>query len=132
MGKNVDNRSRRLGRQLWVCAMFAVLIPMAAGAQRIESVVAGARLKPDPLLARGSAVRSVGVDEGGSGRAVHMANGALIGAGIGVALGLIASPFLNAQNSDHTEDGMTYVVLPAFGAFFGLIIGGIVGWTRGP
>ncbi|HST07518.1 MAG TPA: hypothetical protein VLJ83_05065, partial [Gemmatimonadaceae bacterium] len=64
--------------------------------------------------------------------AVGMANGALIGAGIGAALGLIASPILNAQSSDHSEDAMTYVVVPAFGAFLGLIVGGIIGWTRAP
>jgi len=61
-----------------------------------------------------------------------MANGALVGAGIGAALGLVAAPIVNAQNSDHTEDAMTYVLLPTFGAFLGLIIGGIVGWTRAP
>jgi hypothetical protein len=55
-----------------------------------------------------------------------------VGAGIGAATGLIASPILNAQNSDHSEDGMTYVVLMSFGAFIGLIAGSIVGWTRGP
>jgi hypothetical protein len=126
------NHLNRLGRRLMAYAAFAILIPTAAGAQLLESVVAGARVKSVPLFSAAPARRSTGIKTSDSGRAVHMANGALIGAGIGVALGLIASPILNAQNSDHTEDGMTYVVLPAFGAFFGLIIGGIVGWSRGP
>jgi gas vesicle protein len=61
-----------------------------------------------------------------------MSHDALVGAGIGAAAGLVVSPILNAQNSDHSEDGMTYIVLMSFGAFIGLITGGIVGWTRGP
>lgn len=60
-----------------------------------------------------------------------MAKGALIGAGIGIAAGLVTAPILNAQNGDHSEDAYTYIALPAFGAFLGLIIGGTVGWLRG-
>jgi Kef-type K+ transport system membrane component KefB len=105
-----------------------VLVSASAGAQRRSSLVAGIGATRDsvqPATALASRAR------GTEGRAVRVANGALIGAGIGVAIGLIASPIVNAQNGDHTEDSMTYVMLPAFGAFLGLIFGGIAGLMRG-
>ena len=72
------------------------------------------------------------VADAAPGRASRVSHDALVGAGIGAAVGLVASPILNAQNSDHSEDGMTYVALMSFGAFIGLVAGSIIGWTRGP
>jgi len=113
-------------------ALFVValaIVPVGAGAQRSASIVAGVRTQSISIST--SSAGSSLVKSRDSGHAVGMANGALIGAGIGIAVGLVASPIVNSQNRDHTEDSMTYIVLPAFGAFLGLIIGGIVGWRRG-
>lgn len=101
-----------------------------ADAQQRASLVAGIRA-PASTFSPGATTRSTENEASGSGHAVGMANGALIGAGIGIAVGLLASPIVNAQNADHSEDSMTYIVLPAFGAFLGLIVGGLVGWRRG-
>ena len=104
------------------------LVSASAGAQRRSSLVAGIGSTRDSVR---STAASVSLSRATEGRAVRIANGALIGAGIGAAIGLIAAPIINSQNGDHTEDGMTYVVMPAFGAFFGLIFGGIAGLMRG-
>lgn len=63
---------------------------------------------------------------------VRIANGALIGAGIGGAAGLITAFVMTHDGSshDHSEDGMAYIAVTAFGAFLGLIVGGIVGYHR--
>jgi len=61
---------------------------------------------------------------------VRIANGALIGAGIGAGVGIIVAAFdtHSATVSDHSEDGLAYIAFGAFGAFLGLIVGGIVGY----
>ena len=107
------------------------LVPASAAAQRTTSIRAGVRPRSEIHSSSSSPLRSAETKGGTSGHAVGMANGALIGAGIGIAVGLVASPIVNSQNADHSEDAMTYILLPAFGAFLGLIIGGIVGWRRG-
>jgi hypothetical protein len=80
----------------------------------------------------GRATLSRAVTHAAPGRASRVSHDALVGAGIGAAVGLVASPIVNAQNSDHTEDGMTYIVFVSFGALVGLVAGSIIGWTRGP
>ena len=122
----------RLARRLILLGAVAGILPTSAGAQRSASIVAGANLRRDTLPAGGARSYSSAAKRIDQGGAVGMANGALIGAGIGAAIGLVTAPIINAQNSDHSEDALNYVVLPAFGAFLGLIVGGIVGWTRGP
>jgi hypothetical protein len=112
---------------LWSVVLLT-FISASAGAQRRSSLVVGIGSTRDRAQ---STVASSSLARGTGGRAVRIANGALIGAGIGAAIGLIASPIVNAQNGDHTEDAMTYVMLPAFGAFLGLIFGGIAGSMRG-
>jgi hypothetical protein len=107
------------------------LSPASALAQRSASIVAGVQARPNTLPSTGVSPRSAEARAAGAGHAVGMANGALIGAGLGIAVGLVTAPILNAQNGDHSEDAYTYIVVPAFGAFLGLIIGGIVGWRRG-
>jgi hypothetical protein len=109
--------------------VLLTFISGTAGAQRRSALVAGIRAPRDSMQ---SAVASAALSRATGGRAVRIANGALIGAGIGAAIGLIAAPIINAQNGDHTEDAMTYAVMPAFGAFLGLIFGGIAGLMRGP
>jgi hypothetical protein len=118
--------------RLTTLLLSLVLLGLASGtaaAQRRSALVAGIGATRDSLK---STTATVSGARATGGRAVRIANGALIGAGIGVAIGLIASPIVNAQNGDHTEDSMTYVMLPAFGAFLGLIFGGIAGLMRGP
>ena len=63
---------------------------------------------------------------------VRIANGALIGAGIGGGAGLITAFVLTHAGGvrDHSEDGMAYIGITAFGALIGLIVGGIVGYHR--
>jgi hypothetical protein len=70
--------------------------------------------------------RSAVVAEGS--RIVGAANGALIGAGIGTALGLIVAAV--PAHGDPTETTMDYIVAGTYGAFFGLIIGGTIGALR--
>jgi Kef-type K+ transport system membrane component KefB len=108
--------------------VLLTLISGSAGGQRRSSLVAGIGATRDSMRSTTATVSGARATEG---RAVRIANGALIGAGIGVAIGLIAAPIINAQNGDHTEDAMTYVVMPAFGAFLGLVFGGIAGLMRG-
>jgi hypothetical protein len=63
-----------------------------------------------------------------SSRTVGAAHGALVGAGIGAAAGLIV--IAATPHSDHSEDAMGYIVGAAGGAFVGLIVGGIIGAVR--
>jgi|1185.fasta_scaffold781055_1 hypothetical protein len=67
-----------------------------------------------------------------SDRITSTANGALIGAGVGAAAGLIGAFVAThqAKVTDHSEDGVALVVFVSFGAFVGLLIGGIVGFVR--
>ena len=123
---------RRFARSVLAIGTIVCILPIGAAAQRSADLVAGVGVRRDGEARADGTAHSGSVKSSGQRGAVGMANGALIGAGIGAAIGLIASPILNAQNSDHSEDAMTYIVLPAFGAFLGLIVGGIVGWTRAP
>jgi NhaP-type Na+/H+ or K+/H+ antiporter len=61
---------------------------------------------------------------------VRIANGALIGAGIGAGVGLVVALMETHKGTvtDHSEDSLAYLGLTALGAFFGLIVGGIVGY----
>ena len=65
-------------------------------------------------------------------RAARTAHGALIGAGIGAATGLVVAVILTnqAKVTDHSEDALGYIALTSFGAFVGLVVGGIVGFVR--
>jgi hypothetical protein len=118
----------------WIAALALLSSSLARSvdAQRTASIVAGVRVERDSLPMPERARFSGAVADAAPGRASRASHDALVGAGIGAAVGLVASPILNAQNSDHSEDGMTYVVLMSFGAFIGLVAGTIIGWTRGP
>ena len=122
---------RLLARCVLACCSIVCILPVTAAAQRSADLKAGVGVRHYAGSSVDGRVHSAELKKS-QGNAVGMANGALLGAGIGAAIGLVAAPIANAQNSDHTEDAMTYIVLPAFGAFLGLIVGGIVGLTRGP
>jgi hypothetical protein len=103
------------------------------GAQQSESIRLGVSVQRNapasPMTAKVSAPISRDTTESGWVRA---SNGALIGAGIGAAAGLVTALIVTHGNgvSDHSEDAIAYVYLPALGAFVGLIVGSIVGLTR--
>jgi NhaP-type Na+/H+ or K+/H+ antiporter len=63
---------------------------------------------------------------------VRASRGALIGAGIGAAAGLVTAVIATHRSgvTDHSEDALAYVYFPAFGAFLGLVIGAVVGLVR--
>ena len=62
----------------------------------------------------------------------RVARGALIGAAIGAGAGVVAAFVVThkATVTDHSEDALAYLALPAFGALIGLVAGGIVGYFR--
>jgi hypothetical protein len=113
-------------------ALLGTSLTRSADAQRTASIVAGVKVERDSLPRTRQARSSGHVSDAAPGRAARAARYALVGAGIGALTGLVASPILNAQNSDHSEDGFTYVVLVSFGAFVGLVGGAIIGSIRGP
>ena len=125
-------RLPRCARGIVALALLSSSLARSVDAQRTASIVAGVRVERDSLRSTGQARVLPAVSHAAPGRASRISHDALVGAGIGAATGLIVSPILNAQNSDHSEDGMTYVVLMSFGAFIGLVAGSIIGWTRGP
>jgi hypothetical protein len=122
----------RCARGIAALALISGSLARNGDAQQKASIVAGVRVERDSLPISGHATFSGAVTRAAPGRASRVSHDALVGAGIGAAVGLVASPILNAQNSDHSEDGMTCVVLMSFGALIGLITGSIIGWTRGP
>jgi hypothetical protein len=65
-----------------------------------------------------------------SSRASRTARGALIGAGIGVAAGVVAAFIETHKKSvtDHSEDGLAFIALCTLGALVGLVVGGIAGF----
>ena len=125
-------RLQQCARGIAALALLSSSLARSVDAQRTASIVAGVRVERDSLPMPERARFSRAVADAAPGRASRVSHDALVGAGIGAAVGLVASPILNAQNSDHSEDGMTYVALMSFGAFIGLVAGSIIGWTRGP
>jgi hypothetical protein len=123
---------RRYAHGIAALALLCISLARGVGAQQNASMVVGVRVERDSLPLTRYARLSRAVSSAAPGRASRISHDALVGAGIGAATGLIVSPILNAQNSDHSEDGMTYVVLMSFGALIGLVTGSIIGWTRGP
>jgi hypothetical protein len=102
-------------------------------AQRVESVGVGLNAKRDtsPSAAAGAASDQV-VSDTTQSRASRTARGALIGAGIGAGTGFVAAIIATnkASVTDHSEDGLAYIALTAFGALVGLVVGGIIGFVR--
>jgi hypothetical protein len=135
IANSASRRSRRraLARAPVVAALALLSSPLATcvEAQRTAAIVAGVTLNSGSPHVSEPKLSSNGEHATGD-RAARVSHDALVGAGVGALVGLVASPILNAQNSDHTEDAMTYVVLVSFGAFVGLVAGTIYGLTRGP
>jgi hypothetical protein len=105
------------------------------GAQKSESIRAGVGLERNslaPAMTMTAKVSTPVSRDTTESRWVRASNGALIGAGIGAAAGLVTALIVTHGNgvSDHSEDAIAYVYLPAFGAFVGLVVGSIVGLTR--
>jgi hypothetical protein len=106
-----------------IAALVALVVattPLAA--QRIapsgatnHSTAATTEARPDTVTAA----------EGS--RVVSGAKGALIGAGIGAAGGLLLGVIATSDARDHSEDALAYMVLGTLGAFVGLIGGAIIG-----
>jgi hypothetical protein len=130
--RTMPRHVRRYAHGIAALALLNISLARGVDAQQKASIVAGVRVARDSVPMTGRATFSRAVTHAAPGRASRVSHDALVGAGIGAAVGLVASPILNAQNSDHTEDGMTYIVLVSFGALVGLVAGSIIGWTRGP
>jgi len=108
--------------QLRLAAVVTSLsLAFNAQAQSISAARLGVRAPaPAPIAQRDSTDPAI----------VRIANGALIGAGIGAGAGIIVA-LVDTQSgsvTDHSEDGLAYIAFGAFGAFLGLIVGGIVGY----
>jgi hypothetical protein len=102
-------------------------------AQRVESVSFRVMSERDTFAyAKTGRLSYRVVGDTTQSRAVRTSRGALIGAGIGAATGLLGAFIATHQASvtDHSEDALAYIYLPAFGALLGLVVGGIVGFVR--
>jgi hypothetical protein len=121
--------------RLFPLVLFCLIgsVAQSAEAQRSASIQLGFRSErespgsPTPLKVSDLLVR-----DSTSSRAARTSHGALVGAGIGAAAGTVAAFIAthNANVTDHSEDGLAYIGLLSFGAFVGLVVGGIVGFVR--
>ena len=115
----------------WALALYCVY-PQPAIAQETDRNRLGVRVEQN-LIPDSAATKRFGqaVDTTSS-RAERVARGALIGAGVGAATGLVVALVATHSSgvTDHSEDALAYISIPAFGAFIGLIIGGAVGFFR--
>jgi hypothetical protein len=119
----------RVGALVLLCSS----VTQNVDAQRSETIRLGLTVERDSFASpRALNAHHPGVRDSTESRAVRWSHGALIGAGIGVAAGLVTAVIVTHGSgvTDHSEDALAYVYLPAFGAFVGLVIGGIVGLAR--
>lgn len=116
----------------WALAL-ACWLPKPICAQATDQARLGVRLErtliPDSAATKRS---SFSAGDTTSSRAERVSRGALIGAGVGAATGLVVALVATHSSAvtDHSEDALAYIYVPAFGAFLGLIIGGVVGFVR--
>jgi hypothetical protein len=119
--------------QLIGIVILSASLTQNIGAQGIASVGLRVNAERDSfaLQEAGKLSHQVASDTTPS-RAARTSRGALIGAGIGAATGLVVAFIAthNASVTDHSEDGLAYIGVTAFGALVGLIVGGIVGFIR--
>jgi hypothetical protein len=102
-------------------------------AQRAETSRLGLRLERDSVAVPGANKLSDELArDTTSSRASRTARGSLIGAGVGVATGLVVAVIATHGESitDHSEDGLAYIYFPAVFALVGLVVGGVVGFAR--
>src|SRR3982751_4681545 len=119
--------------QLIGIVILSASLTQNLAAQRIEPVALRANAEHDSsALEETVKVSYQAASDTIPSRAARTSRGALIGAGIGAATGLVAA-FIATHNSsvtDHSEDGLAYFGLTAFGALVGLLVGGTVGFIR--
>ena len=67
-----------------------------------------------------------------SSRAARTVRGALIGAGIGAAAGIVVAHISTQDESitDHSQDGLAYIYFASVFGLAGLVVGGILGFAR--
>jgi|SRR5689334_3406596 NhaP-type Na+/H+ or K+/H+ antiporter len=110
-------------RMKLAAVLATLLVAFSAQAQSISSARLGVNAQTRAPVAQSDSTDPA---------IVRIANGALIGAGIGAGVGIIVAAFdtHSATVTDHSEDGLAYIAFAAFGAFIGLVVGGIVGYNH--
>jgi predicted small secreted protein len=113
--------------------LLSASLAQDVGAQRAETIRVGLRLRRDSTVVTGARKLSdpLAMDST-STRASRTVRGALIGAGVGVATGLVVAVISTNDESitDHSEDGLAYAYFTAVFGLVGLVVGGIVGFAR--
>ena len=102
--------------------LLSFSVAQNAIAQNDSSARVGITVKRDSL-----ATQPVGAQPDSAGSTTrNVVKGALIGTGIGAAVGVIVT-FVMAnvgrEHADHSEDGIAYLVFGGVGAVLGLLIG---------
>ena len=130
-------RTRRTVEAINLVALAAAALccsfPQTVVAQQTNHSGLGLRVERNPVSDSNAAKRlgHIAVDTTSS-KAERVSRAALIGAGVGAGTGLIVA--LVATHSpgvtDHSEDALAYIYIPALGALLGLLVGGVVGFVR--
>jgi len=113
----------RIKQAVWALVMTALVVQPVYG-QRAENLASGIQRKAIPVVSEGTADPNPRLKL--NNRVIHFA---LVGAGIGAALGFLSALISTHRDAvtDHSEDGLVYMLDTAGGAVIGLIVGGIVG-----
>ena len=133
MGLSMDVRrmTREARHAVWAGSLMLGVAKVAQGqeASRLRVAVHATSASSAALSDPSFAVRD-------STRRHPILKGAGIGALVGAAVGLAYGVYLNANSKcslpaglecSHEEDALAYILLPAYGAFFGSIGGALVG-----
>lgn len=116
---------RRTLRRALDALLWAVLAATAGAQQNVAPAGVQTVVAPPLDLAAGSRAATHVADRGD--RVFdHTVNGALIGAGTGLAYVLV----LAANADNHGEGPPVFVLLPAAGAVLGVVVGTFVGLVR--
>jgi hypothetical protein len=119
-------------RVLGVLLLSASLAPRVE-AQRAGTIRLGLTLERDSLAVQGARKHSAPLArDTTSSRGSRTVRGALIGAGVGVATGLVVAAISTHDESitDSSMDGLAYIYYTAVFGLGGLVVGGIVGFAR--
>jgi hypothetical protein len=119
--------------QIVALALIGCFLPQRVAAQRAGSVRLGLTVEQDSVAAPATGhFGTLLVRDTTSSREARTVRGALIGAGIGAAIGLIGAFIAShkASVTDHSEDGLVAIYSVAYGALAGFVVGGIVGFIR--
>ena len=109
--------------------ILSMVSAFAANAQTADSARVGFSLRSHSETLRATSLPNITSPETTSTIGGRTAIGALIGAGVGAAAGVVVAFIAtHASNvSDHSEDGIAYVYLGAVGALVGLVVGAVAG-----